>query len=389
MRVPGREDVPAAEFEDVVREVFEALKPVKDFRSLHGRQIELRGTLALIILALASGVQSYRRIALFGRQREGNLIPLLGLNRAPSASTVRRIVMGADQDEIREVLRRSGIAALAGRRVFKMAVDGKTLRGARRKDGSHVQVVDTSEPETGVVLDSRPCARNEGELTAGRKLFGETLDRMPQVQTGTADALYPDEASAREVVDRGRDYLFKVKENKATLFEEVKTCFEPGAPIADTAAETEKGHGRIVERTCRTSQVLHGYSELPGLHQAGEVTRRTTVQKTGEVSVEVRYAVTSASPRKLNAKGFMDTMRGHWGIENRNFHVRDDTWREDRQVIRNERGAFAMHVFLGVAMNLLRTSSRFWKDDAPMTTRIDTLRHTLSVCPETCIRNDT
>ena len=51
----------------------------------------------------------------------------------------------------------------------------------------------------------------------------------------------------------------------------MKLCFEdPDAPIADRASSTEKGHGRITRRTCRTSQVLHGYSDFAGLGQAVE-----------------------------------------------------------------------------------------------------------------------
>ncbi|MHC5058481.1 MAG: transposase [Planctomycetota bacterium] len=49
------------------------------------------------------------------------------------------------------------------------------------------------------------------------------------------------------------------------------------------------------------------------------------------------YGVTSLSPRQAGAEKLMLLMRRHWHVENRNHHVRDDGWREDRQTWRGRR----------------------------------------------------
>lgn len=94
----------------------------------------------------------------------------------------------------------------------------------------------------------------------------------------------------------------------------------------------EKGHGRIVTRRARTSDALSGYSSFPGLKQVIEVTRDRVAIRTGEVTHEVEYGLTSLGPKEADAETLMGLMKGHWSIENRNNHVRDDSWREDRQV---------------------------------------------------------
>lgn len=152
----------------------------------------------------------------------------------------------------------------------------------------------------------------------------------------------------------------------------MKLCFDdPSAPILDTAYTVEKGHGRLEERWARTSQLLHGYSEFPGLRQAIEGTRAITDLKTGKTNPSVEYGVTSLSPRRADAKTLMLLMRRHWSTENKHNHVRDDSWREDRQVWRRGNGAYTMGVLLSVALNLLRARSPYWTKSSSMTERAE------------------
>ena len=138
-------------------------------------------------------------------------------------------------------------------------------------------------------------------------------------------------------------------------------CFEPGAPIADECRTVEKGHGRLTERTCRTSQVLHpksralrgGYSQFPGLRQVAEVTSHVKELRRSKVvkeTITVSYAATNLSPGQANAKVIDRLLRRHWMIENRHHYVRDNRWREDRATWRTGDSAFAMFVLLAVAL---------------------------------------
>lgn len=49
----------------------------------------------------------------------------------------------------------------------------------------------------------------------------------------------------------------------------------------------------------------------------------------GKVEQEVVYGVTSLAPERADATRLLELNRGHWGIENRLFWVRDVTLGED------------------------------------------------------------
>ena len=65
---------------------------------------------------------------------------------------------------------------------------------------------------------------------------------------------------------------------------------------------------------------------------------------------EVAWYVASASGPSAVAFGHI--IRNHWGIENRNHHVRDVTYGEDKSRIRNNPGVFARA--RSFALNILR-----------------------------------
>ncbi len=66
---------------------------------------------------------------------------------------------------------------------------------------------------------------------------------------------------------------------------------------------------------------------------------------------EVAYYVSQA---RLDAAGFGRAIRAHWGIENRNHHVRDRVLGEDDSRIRRKPGVFAR--LRSFALNILRAN---------------------------------
>jgi predicted transposase YbfD/YdcC len=66
---------------------------------------------------------------------------------------------------------------------------------------------------------------------------------------------------------------------------------------------------------------------------------------------EVAYHV---SQLRLDAEGFGRAIRAHWGIENRDHHVRDRVLREDDSRIRRKPGVFAR--LRSFALNVLRAN---------------------------------
>ena len=136
-----------------------------------------------------------------------------------------------------------------------------------------------------------------------------------------------------------------------------------------TATTVDKGHGRLERRTIRVSGDLAGSSDMPGLAQVAEVRSEVTTLKTGVVREQVRYLFTSLTPEQASPARLLALSRGHWRIENTLFHVKDDSFGEDRHVLQSRGAGAALCALRNAAMLLLRGRSSLWTDQDPMTAR--------------------
>ena len=130
-----------------------------------------------------------------------------------------------------------------------------------------------------------------------------------------------------------------------------------------------KGHGRLERREVWTSEELTGYSDFPGLAQVIQVKKRVVQLKTGVVSESTQYGITSLCAQKASPERLLGLLRGHWGIENRLFHVKDDSFGEDRHVLQSHRSGAVVSLLRATAINLLRGRCALWKDHEPLTGR--------------------
>jgi hypothetical protein len=132
-----------------------------------------------------------------------------------------------------------------------------------------------------------------------------------------------------------------------------------------------KGHGRLERREIRVSADLAGYSHLPGLAQVAEVRTQVTRLRTGETSARVRYLVTSLDAGEASPRRVLALSCGHWGIENRLFHVSDDSFGADRHVLQSHAAGSLMSLLRATALNLLRGECALWTRKMPLTARAE------------------
>jgi len=132
-----------------------------------------------------------------------------------------------------------------------------------------------------------------------------------------------------------------------------------------------KGHGRQERRAIRISSALAGYSALPGLAQVAEVTTQVIHLATGELSTRTRYLVTSLSAAQADPQRLLALSRGHWGIENRLCHVKDDSFGEDRHVLQSHAAGSILSLLRTTALNLLRGQAPLWTENTPLTARAE------------------
>lgn len=108
---------------------------------------------------------------------------------------------------------------------------------------------------------------------------------------------------------------------------------------------------------------------MPGLAQVAEERSEVTTLKTGVVREQVRYLFTSLTPAQASPGRLLALSRGRWRIENTLFHVKDDSFGEDRHVLRRRRAGEVLCGLRNTAMTLLRGTSPLWGATDPMTAR--------------------
>ena len=111
-----------------------------------------------------------------------------------------------------------------------------------------------------------------------------------------------------------------------------------------------KDHGRIETRkySMLSAASLGQAEEWVGLKNIGKVV--SEVLRDGKVTSETRYFLLSFD----GVARFAETVRGHWGIENRLHWVLDVTFREDDCRVRKDHAPENFSIIRKLALSILR-----------------------------------
>lgn len=104
-----------------------------------------------------------------------------------------------------------------------------------------------------------------------------------------------------------------------------------------------------------SSTGLNSFLEWPFVAQAFKLTRTRRIRK--QTTVETVYGITSLRRDQAHARDLLRLVRGHWGIENSVFHVRDVTLGEDQCRVRTGTAPHILASLRNAALNLLRRAA--------------------------------
>jgi predicted transposase YbfD/YdcC len=339
--------------------LLQALSSVPDPRQARGRRHGLQSVLLLAVGAVLAGARSYAAIAHWARCAE-QAVAMCG--PPPYATTFGRVLAAIDPDALQRALTGWILARRRGRRGQRapdarrrgeqrtvLAVDGKTLRGARIADGGQVKLVSVFDGADRLVL-SQVQVTDGDELAA----FATVLDTLSDLRDVliTADALHCQRPHADYLHDRGAHYLFTVKANQPTLRTALARL--PWAQVCGLR-DRHVGHGRVESRSIKVID-LDGTPEaglFPHGVRAIKVVRR---RRSGQAkpSVETVYAITSLGHRDADPRLLAGWIRSHWTIENSLHWVRDVTEGEDHSSVRTGNGPQVMAALRNTAINIIR-----------------------------------
>ncbi len=356
-----RDSVPepaASPVVDVVApDLLVVLAGVTDPRKSRGVRHRLVTVLAAAVCAVFAGARTYVAIAEWAHDLPITVRLRLGIGRwAPSESTIRRILSALDADELDRAVSIWLEARAADTQprgaatpMRSIAVDGKTVRGARQRDGQAVHLFAALDHSSGIVLGQTEVDVKTNEITA----FAPLLDRIDITNAViTADALHTQDRHAHYLHEHGAHYVFIVKNNRPNLRAQLAGLPWREVPVLDHTREC--GHGRVESRGLKLTAVAGAVGPgiaFPHARLAAQITRRRRRSGTSRWSTETVYAVTDLAFGDIRADQLAEIIRGHWTIENRLHWIRDVVFAEDHSQIRTGTGPATMTVLRNLAVS--------------------------------------
>lgn len=363
-----------------------ALATVPDPRARRGVRHQLVTVLALAVCAVLAGARSYVAIAEWAHDLPLGVRVRLGLTvgrATPSESAIRRILQKVDPQALDRVVSDwliaraartsppapdpdpdpdpaqstpaqlnagSGVARIAAPPPRVIAVDGKSVRGARQAaDGRPVHLLAALDTSSGIVLGQSVVDGKTNEITA----FAPLLDRVDITDAIiTADALHTQDQHARYLHRRGAHYVLIVKGNRPRLHQQLAGLPWRDMPAVDLTQDA--GHGRRESRTLKLAAVRNAVTGgilFPHAQLAVQIVRRRRPATSRRWRSETVYAVTDLSWQQFRADQLAEAIREHWHVENRLHWIRDVTFAEDLSQIRSGHGPANMATLRNLALS--------------------------------------
>lgn len=319
--------------------VYARLGKLTDIRKAKGKRYSLITILMIILMAKLCGEDKAMGIAEWAKNRQAEMIKLLGLERPslPNHNTYRRILANAMYED--EIERLVGEYNEEGEHGDVYALDGKAIRGMRKKDETISEyALSVCDVKQGKVLSQVQVGRKENEISKAPEAL-KLVKIAGKVVTG--DAMHTQKKLSTQILEGQGDYVFPVKENQEKLYKNIQSLFAPEYPKPgfgkiqtdfQTAQKVNKGHGRLEVRTIQTSEMLNSYSGWPGLAQVYRLERTIQYWRSGKcyrTTCEVEFGITSLTRQKASASRLLEIRRAHWGIEAGLHYRRDVTLNED------------------------------------------------------------
>ncbi|RMD70502.1 ISAs1 family transposase [Cyanobacterium sp. Dongsha4] len=331
---------------------------IEDPRTSYLIEHKLVDIVALTILAVICGADSWVEIEEYGKSKQSWLERFLELpNGIPSHDTIARLFARLCPKQLQSAFLDwiNHVAQITQGEII--AIDGKTLRSSYdwSQNKSAIHMVSAWASNNNLVLGQLKVEDKSNEITAIPKLLA-VLELNGCIVT--IDAMGCQKNIAKNIIEKGGDYILSLKGNQGNLFEDVKQLFDWTLKnnyqeiIKEKYETIEKNHGRIEKRRywlINSGTDFIDREKWVGLKTIGivESERKLLGQK---ATLERRYYLTSLDQ---GVEKFAQGIRSHWGIENKLHWCLDVGFREDESRIRKGQGSENMAVIRHIALNLL------------------------------------
>jgi predicted transposase YbfD/YdcC len=330
-----------------------------DPRSKQGQRYDLAYLLTCLVAAVLCNGDSTLAVAQWCRDQRPLLEELFGPRRfyCPSDSLYRRLLPRLSAEHLEWAIADWVRTTLIAQPDEPVALDGKTVRGAKRADQAAPHLLSFCTHDSQEILLQMRVDEKTNEIPIAQWL----LPCLPvNGRVYTADALHTQTAFVEAVHVLGGSTLLTVKTNQPTLYADLTTYFADPSASSQQASTTDYHRGRIEVRSIQVSSEMNAYlSRWPHTAQVAQLTRTVTVRSTGKTSREVVYLITTLSPQLASPLRLLQLVRGHWCIENSLHYVRDVTFGEDRSRLRTGNAPQIMAALRNLVITLIHRFGSF------------------------------
>ena len=305
----------------------------------------LEDVLTIVMCAVLCGMDNLCGIMHFAKNRSDFLKEHFGIEQIPSKSTMSRILSMVDGKALGQIIL-AKMQERCGNKGDVIAVDGKAIRSTAKENSTRtLQVITAYLTEQGVVLGQEKIDEKTNEIP----VFQEMLTYLNiQGKFITADALHCQRETCARIVKKKGDYVFGLKENQKSLWEDVALFFEELPP--DTEIETyetrEKNGGRQEVRICHKADAgwLKERHKWPDLKSILSVER--IVQRGKKKTRQTSYYISSST---ASAEKHLAVVREHWKIESLHWML-DVVFSEDASRFYSENAHLTLNSFRKYAL---------------------------------------
>ncbi len=334
-------------------------RTLRDPRLRRRLRHELLDIVTIAICGVIGNANTWPDIVTFGISHYDwfeRFLPLT--NGIPSHDTFERVFDLLDPEAFGRCFLAWTRALFENLGLKQIAIDGKTLRGSRKKGLGALHMVSAWAGSNYLSLGQVAVNEKSNEITAIPKLL-ELLDLKGALVT--IDAMGCQKEIARKIVDGGGDFLLTVKSNQETLLKDLEGAFEKALETNfagldhDTYETNDYGHGRLERRIYTVIQDPENVSQAKAWTKLSVIGMCCSERNiNGEVSSEVRFFIGS---KRAKARYYGKALRNHWGIENNLHWQLDVSFHEDKNRTQNRHAAENLNCLRRLALILLKKHS--------------------------------
>lgn len=303
--------------------------PDPRFRSQH----KLVDIIAIALTGTICGAEGWDELQIFAEEKQIWLKTFLELpSGVPSADTLRRVFERLNPKRFEQCFSQWVSAVVGGTAGKIVAIDGKKAR-----NGDPLTLVSAwTNKNKGLCLGQVATEKKSNEIKAIPELL-KILDIQGALVT--IDAAGCQKKIAHQIVNENKaDYLLAVKANQPELLQTMSELLDDLAsslaiPIKTLNTYDDKRSRDELRRytICHEVEWMPCLQSWPTIKTVGKVVSET--KRDGKEATHTRYYISS---KTLTVKEFANSVRGHWGIENKLHWVLDVVFNEDHTTIRNE-----------------------------------------------------